>query len=111
MNFRISAEANEDLVSVWEYTRDHWGVEQADLYTDTFMLRFAWLAGNRSLWRPRPDLKKGVFCHVEKSHVILFRENQNHIDRLSALYDIPVAVKFLSAEPLLGPLHLSEHLG
>ena len=86
MNFRISAAANEDLVSVWEYTRDQWCIEQADLYIDAFMLRFAWLTGNRRLWRSRPDLKKGVFCHVEKSHVILFSENENHIDILRVLH-------------------------
>lgn len=38
-------------------------------------------------------------------------ENQNHINRLGELYDIPATVKFLSAEPLLGPLDLSEHMG
>ena len=38
-------------------------------------------------------------------------ENQDNIDRLSALYDIPAATKFLSAEPLLGHLDLSEHMG
>ena len=77
MNFRISAAANEDLVPVWEYTRNHWGIDQADLYIDAFMLQFAWLTGIRKLWRSRPDLKKGVSCHVEKSHVILFSKNKN----------------------------------
>jgi protein gp37 len=38
-------------------------------------------------------------------------ENQNHVNRLSELYDIPASMKFLSAEPLLGPLDLSEHMG
>ncbi len=43
MKFRISLEAREDLVSVWEYSTEHWGIEQADLYIDAFMLRFVWL--------------------------------------------------------------------
>ena len=73
MNFRISSEAREDLVSVWEYSREHWGIEQADLYIDAFMLRFVWLTRNRDLWRPRPDLEEGVFSCIEKSHVIFFR--------------------------------------
>lgn len=38
-------------------------------------------------------------------------ELQKHIHRIGALYGIPAAVKFLSAEPLLGPLDLSEHMG
>lgn len=38
-------------------------------------------------------------------------ENQQHVSRLSELYSIPASIKFLSAEPLLGPLDLSEHMG
>jgi toxin ParE1/3/4 len=86
MKFRISSEAREDLVSVWEYSRKHWGSEQADLYIDAFMLRFVWLARNRGLWRPRPDLKEGVFSCSEKSHVIFFSEDEGHIDILRVLH-------------------------
>ena len=86
MNFRISSDANEDLVSVWKYTRDQWGIEQADLYIDAFMLRFAWLTENRKLWLPRPDMGKGIFSCVEKSHVIFFCVNQNHLDILRILH-------------------------
>jgi toxin ParE1/3/4 len=86
MNFRISSEASKDLVSVWEYTRDHWGIEQADLYIDSILLRFVWLTGNRKLWRPRPDLKQGIFCCTEKSHVIFFVENQGSVDILRVLH-------------------------
>lgn len=38
-------------------------------------------------------------------------ENNDQINRLSLLYPIPASKKFLSAEPLLGPLDLSEHMG
>ncbi len=86
MNFRISSEASEDLVSVWEYTREHWEIEQADLYIDAFMLRFVWLTRNRDLWRPRPDLKEGVFSCIEKSHVIFFSEHEGRIDILRILH-------------------------
>jgi len=86
MKFRISTEAREDLVSVWEYTRSHWSTEQADLYIDAFVLRFAWLSVNRTLWQARTDLQKGIFSYVEKSHVILFSENQDYIDILRILH-------------------------
>jgi len=86
MNFRISSEAREDLVSVWEYSREHWSSEQADLYIDALMLRFVWLTGNRNLWRSRPDLKEGVFSCMEKSHVIFFSEDEGCIDILRILH-------------------------
>ena len=87
MRFRISSEAREDLVSVWEYTKQQWGIEQADLYIDGFMLRLVWLTENRALWRPRPDIKPGVFSCVEKRHVIFFSAGQGHIDILRILHE------------------------
>lgn len=38
-------------------------------------------------------------------------ENQRFAHRLSILNTLPAAVRFCSAEPLLGPLSISEHLG
>jgi len=38
-------------------------------------------------------------------------ESQDHINRVGELYRINAAVKFLSCEPLLGPIGLSEHIG
>ena len=38
-------------------------------------------------------------------------ESQDYINRLGVLYNIPASRTFLSAEPLLGPLDLSEHIG
>ena len=38
-------------------------------------------------------------------------ETQDYIHRISQLYGIPASKKFVSAEPLLGPLDFSEHMG
>ena len=38
-------------------------------------------------------------------------ETQDYIHRVAQLYDIPASKKFVSAEPLLGPLDFSEHMG
>jgi protein gp37 len=38
-------------------------------------------------------------------------ENQRFVHRLATLNAIPATVRFLSAEPLLGPLNVREHLG
>jgi toxin ParE1/3/4 len=86
MRFRISSEAREDLVSVWEYTKQQWGVEQTDLYIDGLMLRLVWLTENTALWRPRPNIKPGVFSCVEKSHVVFFSPGQGHVDILRFLH-------------------------
>jgi plasmid stabilization system protein ParE len=32
--YRLSPAAERDLESIWTYTREEWGVEQAERYTD-----------------------------------------------------------------------------
>ena len=61
------------------------------------MLPDAW---NEGMWIQMRNIWLGVSV-----------ESQDHINRIGELYDIPATVKFLSAEPLLGPLDLSEHMG
>jgi plasmid stabilization system protein ParE len=74
MNIRLSAEARGDLRAVWEYSRSNWGLPQADLYLDQILLRMGWLPSNPGLWRPRPELGKGVHSYQEQRHVIFFRK-------------------------------------
>jgi toxin ParE1/3/4 len=74
MNIQLSAEAQVDLRDVWEYSRSNWGLPQADLYPDQILLRIAWLPSNPGLWRPRPELGKGLHCYPEQRHVIFFRK-------------------------------------
>jgi toxin ParE1/3/4 len=61
-------------LSVGEYSRSNWGLPQADLYLDQILLRIAWLPSNPGLWRPRPELGKGVHAYPEQGHVIFFRK-------------------------------------
>lgn len=61
------------------------------------MMPEGWFIGG---WRNMPNVWIGV--SVEK---------QDYIHRISQLYDIPASKKFVSAEPLLGPLDFSEHMG
>lgn len=74
MTIRLSAEAQQDLRGVWEYSRSRWGLPQADLYLDQILLRIGWLALNPGLWRPQPELGEDVHAYPEQSHVIFFRE-------------------------------------
>ena len=40
MIYRVSSEAERDLESIWIYTADRWGNEQADGYIDAMIARF-----------------------------------------------------------------------
>ena len=61
------------------------------------MLPIGWIEGMHEYW---PHVWFGATV-----------ENQESINRLSEFYNFPASRTFLSAEPLLGPLDLSEHMG
>jgi len=42
--YRIRTLAQADLESIWLYTVEQWGVEQADTYLNALIQRFEWLA-------------------------------------------------------------------
>ena len=42
--FRLSPAAGRDLEGIWTYTRDEWGLEQADRYLDMLTGTFQLLA-------------------------------------------------------------------
>jgi len=77
MNIRLSAEAQKDLRAIWDYGRFNWGLPQADLYLDQILLRIGWLPSDPGLWRPRPELGKGVHSYPEQQHVIVFRKTRH----------------------------------
>jgi len=71
--YRLSAKAQADPAGIWVHSAERWNYEQADQYLDAMMGRFDWLRDNMSLWKPRPDLGKGLYSYPQQSHVIFFR--------------------------------------
>jgi len=86
MKFRITAVARFDLESIWDFTDQNWGEDQADLYIDLLMIRVTWLTVNKGLWQSRPEIRDDVFSYTEKSHVICFSEHSGNIDILRVLH-------------------------
>ena len=86
MNYRLTAPAKEDLLSIWEYTTDRWNEQQADQYIDTLDTRFVWLTNTSSQWNPRPEMGNGIYTFPEQSHVIVFWELQSDIEILRVLH-------------------------
>lgn len=77
-SFRQQAEA--DLESIWLYSYQEWGVEQADQYLRSLLSRFSWLSENPQLGKQRTDIKPGYYCFPEGMHLIFYRITRNGID-------------------------------
>ncbi len=78
--YSLRQQALNDLESIWLYSYQEWGVEQADQYIRSLLYRFAWLAENPQLGKQRAEIKPGYHCFPEGMHLIFYKITQDGID-------------------------------
>lgn len=69
----LSPRARDDLSEIWDYTADHWGVEQADRYVRQLCAACAGLAEGRRQGRTVDAVRTGYLKYLIASHVIFYR--------------------------------------
>ena len=62
--YRLSPAATRDLESIWLYTLERWGLEQATRYTDEFVAVFNELAENPALGTPADHIRKTSLLRI-----------------------------------------------
>jgi toxin ParE1/3/4 len=86
--YRLTLEAREDLIQIWNYTDEKWGTAQADRYVEGLESCFASLDdlpthGCRELV---PDTTSDVrFCRYQ-SHYVFFRKVPERVEILTIIY-------------------------
>ncbi len=93
--YRIRQLAQDDLEAIWLYTREQWGIAQADSYLESLILRFDWLAENPDLGKPRDDVKSGYFCFPEGMHLIFYIINNNQVEIIGVPHQRMDIVEYL----------------
>jgi len=73
-------QAQDDLESIWLYSYQEWGVEQADKYVRSLLSRFTWLSENQQLGKQRAEIKPGYYCFPEGMHLIFYKITRDGID-------------------------------
>jgi toxin ParE1/3/4 len=79
-HYHIREVAQNDLNSIWKYTYDQWGIDQADYYIKLLLKRFEWLSLNPLLGKERDDIKTGYYCFPEGRHLIFYKLHKKTID-------------------------------
>ncbi len=79
-SYSIRQQAQADLESIWLYSYQEWGTEQADLYIRSLLARFTWLSKNPQLGKQRTEIKPGYYCFPEGMHLIFYKITQDGID-------------------------------
>jgi toxin ParE1/3/4 len=72
-SFRVTRAAENDLIEIGRYTREHWSETQYRRYVTRLDDRFHLLAENPELGVACNDVQMGYRRYLEGSHVIFYR--------------------------------------
>ena len=67
--FRLSPAAERDLEGIWKYTREEWGLEQAERYTDLLTAAFQVLADSRKSAPACDHVRQGYMAAAMSSGI------------------------------------------
>ena len=75
MSYRLSPAARADLRSIWLYTDETWGRDQADRYIASIETVFENLAAGREQGRAADHFRKGYRVASVGSHYVFYRSS------------------------------------
>ncbi len=70
--FRLTPEADEDLISIWSFISQD-NIEAADRAIDGLIAKFDLLAQNPKMGRLRPELGRSLRSFTERRYVVFYR--------------------------------------
>jgi toxin ParE1/3/4 len=77
--YLLSPAARADLEEIWEYTRQHWGVDQAEDYIRELQHAMARAAANPRIGRACDEIRIGYRKLAGGSHVFFYRVTDNGV--------------------------------
>lgn len=83
---RISQPAQDDLKSIADYTKSHWGDAQKNTYLALIKKSLNVLSHSGNIGQKRDDIALGLFSYQVKKHVIFFRGNSDEYAVLRVLH-------------------------
>lgn len=83
---RLTRDAERDVLDIYLYTLEHFGLAQAESYTSELAARFLMLAAQPSLGRDFGDIHPGVLRANQRSHAIYYRSAADGILILRILH-------------------------
>jgi len=85
-DYLLSEAAQQDIISIRDYTMDTWGKEQTSKYLDQLEKRFEWLANQPALGKKRNEVKEGYLSFPEGRHVIFYRVDKRGIEVIGVIH-------------------------
>ena len=85
--YRLSPAAERYLEAIWKYTREEWGVEQAERYTDLLAAAFQALAESPKSASACDHIRQGYRRRNVERHMVYFRITEYGIVIIRVLHE------------------------
>ncbi len=85
-HYLLSESAQQDIISIRNYTMDTWGKAQARKYLTLLEQRLEWLADNPALGTKRNEVKEGYISFPEGRHIIFYRIAESGIEVMGVIH-------------------------
>ncbi len=84
--YRLRALARSDLESIWDFTLEEWGVDQAERYLSEVFACFDELAANPLLGRRRDEVKPGYRSFPQGRHTVFYKIESDGIEIIGVVH-------------------------
>jgi toxin ParE1/3/4 len=78
-SYRLTRRVDRKLEEIYIYTRDHFGLEQADAYHESFIQAFELLTKFSSMGPRADEIKVGLRKYRHQSHFIFYSRDDEGI--------------------------------
>ncbi|ABD52941.1 type II toxin-antitoxin system RelE/ParE family toxin [Jannaschia sp. CCS1] len=82
----IAPRADADLIGIYDYTSDTWGLDQADKYLDELHGRISGLVTGATVSRSAEEVGPGLRRALAGQHVVFFREDAETVKVVRVLH-------------------------
>ncbi len=82
MNYRLSSQAEADLIELYLHGVDRFGIAQAETYQDKLEHAFALIEENPEMARLREEITPPVRIHPFEGHIIVYLVDDNRQVRI-----------------------------
>lgn len=86
LEMRLTPLARADLDGIWSFTREQWGVDQAEAYLLGLDTTMKILAGQPGLGRSIAEVRAGYFKFPTASHILIYRLKPGAIEFVRILH-------------------------
>ena len=93
---KLTAKAKKDLVNIWRYTNEKWGLDKADTYLNKIDSGIEDIKSHPEVGRSREDIYLNCRSMSIGNHFIVYRIKSDFIEILRVLHkkmDVPVRFK------------------